>query len=93
VESTVIYTTISFVQARAKYLSVAKQMKAYEDKLYEAWKDNVEMVLPSLLKRNLLIKPSHAQPQQIQQANEELQGGQGQWPNYLFLFVHKISKD
>lgn len=33
-------------------------MKAYEDSLYEQWKENVEAILPSLLKRNLLIKPS-----------------------------------
>lgn len=32
-------------------------MKAYEDKLYEQWKDNVEAILPSLLKKNLLVKP------------------------------------
>ncbi|XP_021370512.1 dynein heavy chain 10, axonemal-like isoform X1 [Mizuhopecten yessoensis] len=47
--------------ARAKYLSVAKQMKQYEDQKYEAWKDNVELILPSLLKRNLLVKPHHSQ--------------------------------
>ena len=45
-------------QARAKYLHVAKQMKAYEDHLYEAWREQVEAVLPSLLKRNLLVKPA-----------------------------------
>ena len=33
-------------------------MKAYEDHLYEEWKTRVELMLPSLLKRNLLIKPS-----------------------------------
>ena len=33
-------------------------MKAYEDSLYEQWKENVEAILPSLLKRNLLIKPA-----------------------------------
>ncbi|XP_064619187.1 dynein axonemal heavy chain 10-like isoform X2 [Lineus longissimus] len=50
--------------ARAKYLHVAKQMKAYEDHKYEQWKDNVEQVLPSLLKRNLLIKPAEKLQQQ-----------------------------
>ncbi|ELU10552.1 hypothetical protein CAPTEDRAFT_221643 [Capitella teleta] len=50
--------------SRAKYLSVAKQMKAYEDSLYEQWKDNVEAVLPALLKRNLLIKPHDKLAQQ-----------------------------
>jgi dynein heavy chain len=50
--------------ARAKYLHVAKQMKAYEDHKYEQWKDYVEQVLPSLLKRNLLIKPAEKLQQQ-----------------------------
>ncbi|XP_076453104.1 dynein axonemal heavy chain 10-like [Babylonia areolata] len=43
---------------RAKYLSVGKSMKLYEDTKYEMWKETVEQVLPSLLKRNLLIKPA-----------------------------------
>ncbi len=33
-------------------------MKAYEDHLYEEWKAQVEAVLPGLLKRNLLVKPT-----------------------------------
>ena len=33
-------------------------MKAYEDQKYEQWREHVEQVLPSLLKRNLLIKPA-----------------------------------
>ena len=37
-------------------------MKAHEDRLYEAWKDQVEAVLPSLLKKNLLIKPHDRAP-------------------------------
>ncbi len=45
-------------QARAKYLAVARQMKAFEDRLYEEWKTQVEVILPGLLKRNLLIKPT-----------------------------------
>ena len=45
-------------QARAKYLHVAKQMKAYEDQLYEQWKESVEHILPGLLRRNLLVKPT-----------------------------------
>ena len=44
-------------QARAKYLHVAKQMKAYEDQLYEQWKEGVEQILPGLLRKNLLVKP------------------------------------
>ncbi|XP_043925694.1 dynein axonemal heavy chain 10 [Protopterus annectens] len=42
--------------ARAKYLEVAKRMKEYEDRKYECWKDETEQVLPSLLKRSLLVK-------------------------------------
>ncbi|XP_053555751.1 dynein axonemal heavy chain 10 [Bombina bombina] len=42
--------------ARAKYLEVARKMKEYEDKKYEAWKENTEQILPSLLKRSLLLK-------------------------------------
>ena len=44
-------------QARAKYLSVARQMKEYEDTRYAQWRERVEAVLPGLLKRNLLVKP------------------------------------
>ena len=32
-------------------------MKAYEDTLYEQWKENVEHILPNLLRHNLLTKP------------------------------------
>ena len=32
-------------------------MKAYEDRLYEQWKVQVQSALPALLKRNLLAKP------------------------------------
>lgn len=32
-------------------------MKEYEDKKYEQWAEHVSAILPSLLKRNLLIKP------------------------------------
>lgn len=30
----------------------------FEDMRYETWKEQVEQVLPSLLKRNLLMKPA-----------------------------------
>ena len=43
-------------------MSVAKQMKAYEDHLYEEWRTQVEIALPGLLKRNLLVKPTDKQP-------------------------------
>jgi len=39
---------------------VAKQMKAYEDLLYEQWRQQVEATLPTLLKRNLLALPDAA---------------------------------
>jgi len=35
-------------------------MKAYEDLLYEQWRQQVEATLPILLKRNLLAKPDTA---------------------------------
>ncbi|KAG9487629.1 hypothetical protein GDO78_007442 [Eleutherodactylus coqui] len=41
--------------AKAKYLEVARRMKEYEDKKYEAWKENTDQILPSLLKRSLLV--------------------------------------
>ncbi|ESO91629.1 hypothetical protein LOTGIDRAFT_122204, partial [Lottia gigantea] len=46
---------------RAKYLKVGKDMKRFEDIKYEQWRDHVEQILPSLLRRNLLLKPHHAQ--------------------------------
>ena len=45
-------------KASKKYLSVARQMKEYEDKKYEAWKEQVEANLLIYLKKNLLTKPS-----------------------------------
>ena len=36
-------------------------MKAYEEHLYEEWKTQVEIALPGLLKRNLLVKPTDKQ--------------------------------
>lgn len=57
--------------ARAKYLSVARQMKFYEDQKYEEWRQSVEQHLPSLLKRNLLIKPHHAAEEMRAAAQKE----------------------
>lgn len=45
-------------KASKKYLSVARQMKEYEDRKYEAWKEQVEANLLIYLKKNLLTKPS-----------------------------------
>ncbi|XP_074640231.1 dynein axonemal heavy chain 10-like [Tubulanus polymorphus] len=66
--------------ARAKYLHVGKQMKAYEDLKYDMWRESVEQVLPSLLKRNLLIKPSEKTHQQQEQAENDApkEDGEGQ---------------
>jgi len=36
-------------------------MKAYEDLLYERWRQQVEATLPVLLKKNLLAKPETEQ--------------------------------
>ena len=47
-------------------------MKAYEDSLYEQWRENVEAILPSLLKRNLLVKPSDQAVQQPPEADEDV---------------------
>ncbi|CAH3028713.1 unnamed protein product, partial [Porites evermanni] len=44
--------------ASKKYLNVARQMKDYEDKKYEAWREQVEANLLIYLKKNLLTKPS-----------------------------------
>ena len=60
-------------QARAKYLHVAKQMKAYEDQLYEQWKESVEHILPGLLRRNLLVKPTvkEVAPEEMEDVDKE----------------------
>ncbi|XP_051888343.1 dynein axonemal heavy chain 10 [Pristis pectinata] len=41
---------------RAKYLEVAKRMKAYEDKLYEHWQNETNAKLHVLLKQSLLTR-------------------------------------
>lgn len=53
-------------------------MKAYEDQKYEQWRDHVEQILPSLLKRNLIVKPSHAQQLQLQQQQQQQAAEDGQ---------------
>lgn len=47
-------------------------MKQYEEEKYELWRQHVEQILPSLLKRNLLIKPADrlAQQQHHQQHHQ-----------------------
>ena len=47
----------SIKKAKLHYLNVARQMKAYEDTKYNAWRIEVENTLPEILRRNLLVKP------------------------------------
>ena len=75
------------MQTRAKYLSVGKQMKAYEDGKYELWRDHVEQVLPALLKRNLIVKPTHAQQVQLQQQQQQQALEEGQETDAGELFI------
>ena len=53
-------------------------MKAYEDQKYEQWRDHVDQILPSLLKKNLIIKPTQAQQQQLQQLQQQQAAEDGQ---------------
>ncbi|XP_067910593.1 dynein axonemal heavy chain 10 isoform X5 [Heterodontus francisci] len=43
-------------ETKAKYLEVAKRMKAYEDRLYDHWQSETNMKLHLLLKQSLLTK-------------------------------------
>jgi dynein heavy chain len=45
-------------EAKNHYLNVARQMKAFEDTKYNAWRIDVENILPDILKNNLLVKPN-----------------------------------
>lgn len=46
------------MQASKKYVSAARLMKEYEDKKYEAWREQIQANLLIYLKKNLLTKPS-----------------------------------
>ncbi|XP_072908128.1 dynein axonemal heavy chain 10 [Hemitrygon akajei] len=46
---------------KAKYLEVAKRMKAYEDKLYEHWQSEINTKLHVLLKQSLLVRINTAE--------------------------------
>ena len=55
-------------------------MKAFEDDLYEQWREHVSQILPGLLKRNLIIKPTdkmHQQGQTPQPENDALDDAAG----------------
>jgi dynein heavy chain len=43
-------------ETKSHYLSIARQMKAYEDVKYNEWRINIENTLPEILKTNLLVK-------------------------------------
>ena len=60
-------------------------MKAYEDELYEKWKENVENMLPGLLKHNLLVKPQHQQGAADTHEAEKGDGEQGTVRKFYFL--------
>lgn len=42
-----------------KYLNVAKQLKSFEDIIYNQWKENCENLILNLMRRNLLSTPKH----------------------------------
>lgn len=50
------------LQAKTKYVLAARQMKEYEDAKYAQWLEHVEIILPGLLKRNLLVIPPTITP-------------------------------
>jgi hypothetical protein len=56
-------------------------MKAYEDNLYDQWRENVESTLSQLLKRNLLVKPHERQPPPAQVVMDQEDAENGQYPN------------
>ena len=69
---------------RAKYLSVGKQMKAYEDDLYEKWRERTEEILPGLLKRFLLCKANDREASSLTGMDQsESESG-----NFVQLLVH-----
>ena len=44
------------MEARGNYLLVGRKMRDYEERKFEQWQEEVEALLPGLLKRNLLIR-------------------------------------
>ena len=58
-------------------------MKAYEDNLYEQWRENVESTLSQLLKRNLLVKPQERQPAVMQPATEQEDPDNGKFLKFI----------
>ncbi|CAD5121743.1 DgyrCDS10220 [Dimorphilus gyrociliatus] len=44
---------------KQKYLTVAKQLKSFEDEIYEQWKDNSENIIINLMRQSILSSPKH----------------------------------
>lgn len=61
-------------------------MRAYEDQLYEQWRQQVEAVLPSLLKRNLLSKPDKAGSEKVDDVDLDKMESETGW--CLFRQLH-----
>uniref|UniRef100_G1NVC6 Dynein axonemal heavy chain 10 n=1 Tax=Myotis lucifugus TaxID=59463 RepID=G1NVC6_MYOLU len=43
-------------EVKQKYLEVGRTMKDYEERKYELWRDTTEQLLPTLMKKSLLMK-------------------------------------
>lgn len=76
-------------------------MREYEDRKYEAWKEQVEANLLIYLKKNLLTKPSassattHRSAADEGASSEDASGSlavQSQGNNFLFVFNWQIQK-
>jgi hypothetical protein len=48
-----------YLKTKAHYLEIARKLKFFEDSKFNEWRLNVESILPSILKKNLLIKPKY----------------------------------
>ncbi|XP_033627732.1 dynein heavy chain 10, axonemal-like [Asterias rubens] len=87
--------------ARSKYLGVARQMREYEEKKYEQWREYVEGILPGLLKRNLLTKPtatmaiipvSHSEGDGTEGSSASNHAMQGREVKYVVDFATELSE-
>lgn len=52
---------MSFLQAKEKYARIGREMWQFEKIKFAKWAEECEPKLRQLIKRNLLIKPSHQQ--------------------------------
>lgn len=78
--------TFLIFKTKAHYLSIARQIKAYEDMKYNEWKLTVENTLPEILKTNLLIKPKDRVDQNlILPANSDPETGTSHILSYLIF--------